>query len=164
MTLAAALQRLSPRERSLLLLAATVLMLFLGWALLWRPLDAARDTLREQVAQSAAELAWMRQAVPTLAGTVQSAPARVLDGRSLLARVDAGAREAGLGDALLRVEPVSASEVRVSFGGADFDALVAWLEDFTAAQGASVTELSVQRVQGVGRVDARLALREGGGR
>lgn len=161
--MAALLARLSPRERRLVLLAALVALLFLGWLLLWRPLAAARDTLRGQVAQSAAELAWMRQALPAVAGTQAPAP-RANDGRSLLARVDAGAREAGLGGALLRVEPVSASEVRVSFGGADFDALAAWLESFSAAHGATVTELSVQRVQGVGLVDARLALREGGGR
>lgn len=162
--MAALLARFSPRERRLLLVAGVLLLLFLGWLLLWRPLAAARDTLRGQVAQSAAELSWMRQALPALAGSAQSQAPRASDGRSLLARVDAGAREAGLGETLLRVEPVSASEVRVSFGGADFDALVGWMEAFTAAHDATVTELSVQRVQGVGRVDARLALREGAGR
>lgn len=162
--MAALLARLNPRERRLVLLALVVALLFLGWLLLWRPLAAARDTLRGQVAQSAAELAWMRQSLPAVAGSAQAPTPRVDDGRSLLARVDAGARDAGLGEALLRVEPVSTSEVRVSFGGADFDTLAAWLETFTVAHGATVTELSVQRVQGVGLVDARLALREGGGR
>lgn len=159
--------RLSPREQRLLLAAGVVALLFIGWLLLWRPLAQARDTLRGQVAYSAAELAWMQQAAPALAGTgagADAAPAVVSDGRSLLARVDAGAREAGLGEALLRVEPVSSGEVRMALGGADFDLLVAWLEQFSVAHGVAVTELSLQRAQGVGRVDARLALREGGSR
>jgi type II secretory pathway component PulM len=90
--MAALLGRFSLRERQLLLVAAAVLLLFLGWLLLWRPLAAARDTLRGQVAQSSADLAWMRQALPALAGSAATLPAPARDGRSLLARVDAGAR------------------------------------------------------------------------
>jgi len=159
----AAWYRLEPRERRTLLLGAAFLMLLLGWLLLWRPLAQARAELRTRVADSAAELEWMRGAAPLLAGAGSTAQAAAMqqDGRSLLARVDAGAREAGLGLALLRVEPVGEREVRMAFQGADFDALIAWLEQFAAASGSSVTELSLQRVEGVGLVDARIALREG---
>lgn len=163
--MAAAWQRLSPRERGLLLAAAALALLFLVWLLAWRPLAAERELLRMQVAQGAVELAWMRQAVPVLVAEAGPAPSPLQqDDRSLLARADATARAAGLGNSLLRVDPVSATEVRVSFGDADFDLLASWLEDFASRNGAVVTELSVQRAQGVGRVDARLALREGGGR
>ncbi len=53
-----------------------------------------------------------------------SSAAAARDGRSLLALVDATARASGVGEALLRVEPVSAAQVRVYFEGAGFDALV----------------------------------------
>lgn len=156
---------LAGRERRVLLLGGAVALLFLGWLLLWRPLAQARATLRTQVAQGAVELQWMQRALPALqARTPDAAAALPHDGRSLLARVDAGAREAGLGSSLLRVEPVGQGEVRIAFASADFDALVAWLEQFSAGERVSVTELSVQRVAGVGLVDARLALREGAGR
>jgi general secretion pathway protein M len=84
------------------------------------------------------------------------------DNRSLLARVDASAREAGLGDVLLRVEPVSSGQVRVQFERAGFDALVRWLEDLSTRYGTRVTELSATRSEGVGLVDARLSLDEAG--
>jgi general secretion pathway protein M len=154
-------QALEPRERRTLLLGALVLVLVLGYLAVWAPLAKARADLRARVAQGAVELEWMRRAAPLLADS--SAPlADPLqhDGRSLLARVDAGAREAGLGQSLLRVEPVGDGEVRMAFQSADFDALVGWLEQFGAGNSATVTELSVQRVEGVGLVDARVALRE----
>jgi general secretion pathway protein M len=81
-------------------------------------------------------------------------------GRSLLARVDASAREAGLGSALLRAEPIGTGNVRVTFQQAGFDALMRWIETFSAQHGARVGELSVQRADGVGLVDARLTLEE----
>ena len=159
----AAFHRLEPRERRTLLLGALFLVLLLGYLLAWVPLAKARAELRTRVADGAVELEWMRRAAPLLAGSAASAQVAAIqqDNRSLLARVDAGAREAGLGLSLLRVEPVGEGEVRMAFQGADFDALVGWLEQFAAASGSRVTELSVQRVEGVGLVDARIALREG---
>lgn len=154
-------QGLEPRERRTLLLGALVLALVLGYVAVWAPLAKARAELRTRVAEDAVELEWMRRAAPLLTGAATPlADPLQHDGRSLLARVDAGAREAGLGQALLRVEPVGNGEVRMAFQSADFDALVGWLEQFGAGSGATVTELSVQRVEGVGLVDARVALRE----
>ena len=77
----------------------------------------------------------------------------------VLARVDAGARVAGLGGSLVGVEPQDAQRVRVQLSGADFDVLASWLEG-AAADGIRVEELSLQRASGPGRVDARVSLRE----
>lgn len=158
--LAAGWQAREPRERRTLVAGAVVLAVVLAWAFAWLPLHRSRDALRERIAADAAALEWMREAAPRLAGAAATPAPGPRDERSLLARADAGAREAGLGDALLRVEPVSAQEVRLSFQSVDFDALAAWLEGFAAAGGLSVTELSVQRAAGVGLVDVRVALRE----
>lgn len=151
---------LADRERRLLVAGALVVLVAIGYGLLWEPLAQRRTALREQVAQAEADLAWMRQAAPALAGGAAQTPVLERDNRSLLARVDAGAREAGLGGSLLRVEPVAEGEVRVYFQGAAFDTLIGWLDAFAAAQGVQVRELSVQRATGSGLVDARLALVE----
>jgi general secretion pathway protein M len=82
----------------------------------------------------------------------------VADGRSLLARVDEGARQAGLGPVLLRVEPLSAGRVRAHFQAAPFDQLMDWLQPLGSQHGVRVEELSLQRAAGVGLVDARLTL------
>jgi general secretion pathway protein M len=159
MSLAARYQSLAPRERRAVTLGAMALLLILGYLLAWEPLQQSRDAWRVRVTAAEADLAWMRAAAPRVqvaAGTTIAAAAP--NGRSLLARVDASARDAGLGTALLRVEPVAAGQVRVTFEQAGFDALMQWLEALAAAQGVRVTELSAQRADGVGLVDARVSL------
>ena len=63
----------------------------------------------------------------------------------------------------MRVEPVSAGQVRVYFEGAGFDALVDWLAALQSGQGVTVGDFNVSRAAGVGRVDARLVLERQGG-
>lgn len=152
-------QALAPRERRALSLGALVLGALLGWLLVWEPQVAARDAWRLRVAAAEADLAWMRAVAPRVQAGGATAPAAgAPDGRSLLARVDASAREAGLGNALLRVEPIAAGQVRVTLEQAGFDGLMRWLETLSSTQGVRVTELSAQRGDGVGLVDARVSL------
>jgi general secretion pathway protein M len=152
---------LEPRERRVLTAGAIVLIAVLGYLLLVEPLLQSRETWRTRVTAAEADLAWMRAAAPRLhALRGDDATPMQPDSRSLLARADASAREAGLGSTLLRVEPVSANQVRVYFEQTGFDALMRWLETLADRHGTRVTELSVQRADGVGRVDVRLSLEE----
>ncbi len=154
------LASLSARDRRVLVIGTALVAAMLLWALVWEPLARSREALRAEAADNAAALAWMRPAAERLIarGGVAATPSS--DGRSLLARVDAGAREAGLAASLLGVEPQGGDRVRVQFGGADFDLLAGWLER-AAAAGIVIEEFSAQRAAGPGRVDARLVLREG---
>lgn len=152
---------LAPRERSVLAAGAVVLLAVLAYVLVWEPLAQSRDALRTQVQAGEADLAWMRAAAPQVRERAASAPAPVSnDGRSLLARADASAREAGLGNALLRVEPVSDGQVRVYFQQAGFDPLMRWVEALSAQGSLRVGEFSARRAEGVGVVDANLSLEE----
>lgn len=152
---------LSPRDRRVLAVGAVVLVAILAWALGWAPLIASRDALRKEVVANAATLAWMRHAVTRMEAIGTGATASVAGDRSLLARVDAGARQAGLGGSLVEIEPRDTRHVRVRLAGADFDVMATWLEQ-TAAHGIAIEALSVQRASGAGRVDAQVSLREGG--
>lgn len=154
-------QALATREQRALALAALVVIVTLGFLLVWEPLSISRETWRTRLIAAEADLAWMRQAAPRLqARTAPQVPAGMQDSRSLLARVDASARDSGLGSVLLRVEPVTATQVRVQFQRAGFDALMRWVETLSEQYGTRVTELSVQRADGVGLVDARFSLEE----
>lgn len=154
------LASLSARDRRILAVGAALVAAMLLWAFAWEPLVRSRDALRAEAVDNAAALAWMRPAAERLIarGGVAATPSS--DGRSLLARVDAGAREAGLAASLLGVEPQGGDRVRVQFGAADFGLLAEWLER-AAAAGIVIEEFSAQRAAGTGRVDARLLLREG---
>src|SRR3546814_9254738 len=100
----------------------------------------------------------MRPAAKQLAASGGLAHAPSSDARSLLARVDAGAREAGLGGSLVSVEPQGANRVRATLSATDFDALVRWLQQ-VSAQGVLLEQLSVQRAAAA-RVDARVVRSE----
>jgi general secretion pathway protein M len=150
---------LQSRERRVLAIGGFVLLAIIVYVALWEPLSKSRQDWRVRVAAAETDLAWMRAAAPRVrdAGAVATAPI-ANDGRSLLARVDASARDAGLGTSLLRAEPIAAGQVRVTFQQAGFDALMRWVETFSTQQAVRVGEFSVQRAEGVGLVDARLTL------
>ncbi|MDX2298128.1 MAG: type II secretion system protein GspM [Xanthomonadaceae bacterium] len=151
---------LQARDRQVLQVGAALAALLLLWGALWLPLAHSREALQRQVIAQTQALAWMRPAAQQLiASGGAGAPSAAPDGRSLLARVDAGARAAGLAGALVSVEPQGPHRVRANFTGADFDTLASWLER-GAAQDIAVVELSVQRAA-AGRVDARALLTEG---
>lgn len=154
-------KQLSPRDRRIAIAGAAIVAGLLLWSLLWEPLSASRASLREQAVANATALRWMRPASAQLAALGGAPAARAAQGRSLLARVDASVREAGLGASLVGVEPQDPHRVRAQFSGADFDVFAAWLEH-RAVDDLHIEELSVQRASGNGRVDARVALREGG--
>ena len=102
----------------------------------------------------------MRGAAAQVQGLRATAGGDVFDraGKSLLALADASAREAGLGAALTRAEPVDGARVNVWLERANFDQLAGWLEVLACRYGVGVEELSIERVEGVGLVDARVAL------
>ena len=79
-------------------------------------------------------------------------------GRSLLAVADSSAREARLGNAIKRIEPVAAGRVTVWLEAADFDQIAAWLEQLETRYRIQVDEFSFQRTPVVGTVDARIGL------
>lgn len=150
---------LGASERRTLTLGGMTLAAMLLWFGVAEPLLASRDTWRQRVAQGEADLALMRRIAPELranAGSATVAP----DGRSLLARTDATAREAGIGDALLRVEPSAGGQVRVWFEGVGFDALMQWLETSAQRFGMRIDELSIEKSGGAGQVNARLTVSE----
>ena len=153
------LASLSPRDRRTLQIGAAVVGIALLWAYGWYPLAQSRARLATQVAAAEANLAWMRGAATQVRG-LRASGGDVFDraGKSLLALADTSAREAGLAAALDRAEPVDGARVNVWFEGANFDQLAAWMETLAQRYGVAVEELSIERVEGVGLVDARVAL------
>ena len=153
---------LQVRERRLLGVGAAVVAVLLGWALVWYPLAHARADLDKRVARQREDMAWMRQA----AGEARELRAQGTHGRaerqgkSLLALADVSARSAGLAGALTRVEPAGGKSVRLSFEVADFDALMNWLDALARDYGVQATDLSVDKVEGLGLVNARATLED----
>ncbi|HEX6831972.1 MAG TPA: type II secretion system protein GspM, partial [Rudaea sp.] len=128
------------------------------------PLALARTRLAAEVARQREDLAHMRAASADIA-TLRARAARGgadRQGKSLLALADVTARDekSGLGTALKRVEPVGPKSVRVSFEGANFDALANWIDALGRSYGVQATDLSADRGDAVGIVNARVTLED----
>jgi general secretion pathway protein M len=141
---------------------AIVVAVLLGWALVWYPLTHARADLEKRVARQRIDLAWMRTAATEARELrAQGTHGRAeRQGKSLLALADVSARGAGLAGALKRVEPAGGKSVRLNFEVADFDALMNWLDALAKDYGVQATDLSVDKVEGLGLVNARATLED----
>ncbi len=155
-------QGLAPRERRMVGGGAVLVAFLLGWAFLWHPLALRRTELARQVDAQRLELARVRAAAAELQ-RLRATGTRARgdrEGRSLLALADATARDAGLAQALKRVEPVAGNAVRASFETASFDGLVEWMELLATRYGVQASDLSAERADGVGLVNARVMLQD----
>ena len=151
---------LAERDRRMLSVGGLVVAALLFWAVWFDPLLQSRRSLVDGVQQAEADLVYMQAASQRLAALQSTGTASVFDrgGRSLLALVDASAREAQLANALKRVEPVSSGRVSVWLEAASFDAMAVWLEQLQSRYGIRAEEFSVSRAVAPGQVEARIVL------
>jgi general secretion pathway protein M len=155
-------EALAPREQQVLGVGAIIVALLLAWAFVWHPFTLARERLAQRVAADRSSLAWMRSAQGDVQGLSKNGVRGSGDrqGKSLLALADVSARGAGLASAHMRVEPTGARSVRVTFEGVNFDTLVSWVEALARDYGVQATDLSTDRVEGLGLVNARVTLED----
>jgi general secretion pathway protein M len=156
---------LPARDRRALAWLGGALALALAWFAVWQPLQAARARAGNQLEQATRDRDWIRERSAEI-GRLRAQGALLplaRGGKSLLALADAGAREAGLGGALKRVEPVSQGRVNLWFESVPFDALTDWLEQLEQRYGVRVDELGAERAAGVGMANVRVGLVDTGG-
>ena len=155
-------QARTANERRMLKVGAVVAALLLGWALVWHPLVVKRVQLQQDVDNLRRDLAYVRTGAAEIRGQQAAGTRSRADrqGKSLLALADATARSDGLEAALKRVEPVGSKSVRVTFDAASFDALVAWIEALSRNYGVEASDLSADRADGIGLVNARVTLQD----
>jgi general secretion pathway protein M len=155
-------RQLAERERRLLAITAAVVVVFVCWLGIWRPLDRMHQDTSTQLERQRAEIQWMRAAAQEVARLKSGKPLNVRDrgNQSLLALAEQTARQAGLGSAFRRGEPAATDQVRIWLEGADFDALISWLDKLESERGVSVLDSDLERTAIAGQVSARLLLTE----
>lgn len=156
---------LAPRERAMVIAAAVVALLGLGYIALWEPLAGgvvrleqsvqAQRELKQWMQQSAAEVRRLRSS----SGGAATSSSPDEGARSLLSVTDETVRQANLGPAVRRIEPDGDTLVRVVLEQASFDDVMIWLGTLQRSYGVSVVDLAVDRQEQVGRVSARITLK-----
>jgi general secretion pathway protein M len=152
-------ETLNTRERGLVAGGTVLALVVVLYVLVWEPLQTSSRRLRQNVAEQRANLAWMRQAaqeIKRLNGASIAQPAS--DDRSLLTLVDQTARAAGLGAAMKRVAPQGDDKLSVQLDSVEFDKLIPWLGALEHDHRITIVNLSADRTNAPGLVNARIIL------
>ncbi|MDZ7686476.1 MAG: type II secretion system protein M [Gammaproteobacteria bacterium] len=142
-------------------LALTALIVFVGGLVLvygiWIPANEFVDSRKSDRDRQFELLQYMRsteQEARTLGVNAPPLPS----GQDLLTRVSRSAQQFGVSPN--RLQPEGSNGVSVWFDGVPFNDLVVWLQEQTN-QGVTVRQLSVDRQEEPGLVNARIVLRAG---
>lgn len=154
-----AYDRLSARDRLLVIVGTTLFLLLILLFAVWMPLDQRVDRLRDTVDRQLTLRAWMSDAAREVQQLRASGgSARRVEDQSLLAFTDRTAREAGLGGALRRVEPEGNDRVRIVLEQASFDTVATWLEQLVERFHVRIANITVERREEAGLVNVRVVL------
>jgi general secretion pathway protein M len=154
-TIRAWFDNLAQRERRLVYLAAGFGAIALLYLVLVLPFQTASHRMAQRLGQKRADLAWMRQVAPQVAGGGASAGQN--RGESLVVLVDRTAREAGLGNSMRDQSPDRNNALRLRLEGVQFDAMIAWLASLQSQYGVSIEAAAVDGTA-PGIVNASLTL------
>jgi general secretion pathway protein M len=147
----------SERERRMLLglgLAFVATVVF-GFIL---PLDRRVKEAHVRIDQKQADLLWMRQVAPEVAGTT---PPPQTSQESLTVLVERSARESGLSQAISGSEPNGPGAINVRLEKAPFDTLILWLVRLSQQNGIRVDNATIDSAGTPGLVNAAVLLRAG---
>lgn len=148
---------LGDRERVLISGGTVLILAVLGYLLVWEPFQSSHRRLQQSVAEQRADLAWMRQAAREIQ-RLSDASRPKSDGRSLLTLVDQTARAAGLGAALKQMTPQGDDKLSARLDAVEFDRLLPWLGALEFEYPITLLNLSVDRTETAGLVNARVIL------
>lgn len=146
---------LQPRERWIVAIGATAAIAIVFWGFIVRPLRAEVVSLRASVDTK-------QRLLIDVARIEGSQPSSLVAnrqgvGQTLVVIVDTTARSHGLD--LPRTRANGPSGVDVTFQGASFDALVAWLLILHGTYGVDVETASFSSGRGQGLVNGQISLR-----
>lgn len=146
---------LEPRDRT----AVVVLSIFFGiltfYFAIWQPLHDFKASSQDELNRQAELLQSMRASEKEArASSGNSAPAPT--GQSLLTQVSRTAQQFGIKPN--RLQPEGSDAVSVWFDEVSFNDLIKWLSS-QSQSGMSVRQISIDREERPGRVNARIVLR-----
>jgi general secretion pathway protein M len=153
---------LEKRERLFVLIGAAAVVVMVIWGLLLNPLYSASAATANRIDTKRNTLAFLRVAAAEIAASGDAPADRPdLSGQSLVVVVDRSARQAGLGAALTRNQPVGDDGIRVRLDDASFESVARWLATLNASAGLAIESASFDRTPAEGRVNASIVLRQG---
>lgn len=144
----------------MLLAGALVLMAYLLFALLWRPLATEVDSLERKNLVAKQSLIAVKSLAQEFSSLQQSATANSGGASLNLTRlIDNTVKKNKL--TMNRFQPSSSGDVQVRFENAVFNQILAWLHELEVGNGVAVKDLSINPGSASGLVNVSVRLRQG---
>ena len=145
----------SPRDQMAILLLTGFLLVFSVFQFALMPMSENRAQMALNNGAASAQLSRVEAKVSRLLSLRDAGSTGQND--NLSSTLSAAAQNAGL--TVKRLQPNSRGEVQVRFEGADFDALLQWLQTVESNEGLSIIDASVSDAGRSGGVNATLRVR-----
>lgn len=155
-SLTQAFERLSERERRIVVVGAIAALLVLVIAVVL-PLQRSVSVAEQRIERKRDDLAWLRTMAPRLGAAPISTPQPLRE--SLVVLIDRTAREGGIGKSLIGSQPSGNGALNVHFEQVAFDGLVTWLTQLSDRYGVRVDSATIDAGSSAGGVNATLVLR-----
>ena len=146
-----AFNRLSQREKLLVLVALPLVALFAGYRFGWLPMTQARTEAEAEIASYRTVI----EAVETTGDTRSQSPSQQAPTTPLPTRVTRSAEAAGV--LVRRLEP-EGDLVRVSLDDGQFEDIMAWIAVMEAQEAIALRSIEMDRRTAPGVVSTRLTL------
>lgn len=150
--------QLKQREQWVLVIGSAVVLLYIFFILLWRPLQNGNEQLLLRNAEAAKTLEWMQSSAATLqADAQQQRKGNTASNANLPQLLDRSVSKFGM--QFSRFQPKGGNKAQVWFDAIEFAALVAWLDELGKKK-VYATSVSLNSTQQTGHVNASVALQQ----
>ncbi len=150
---------LQKREKLVVLWGGGFLLIILGYVLVVAPLRSDLVNMEAAVFSKKAELVWMQD------GAIKAKQLTALRSNksavSPLKIIDQAARKYGIDSSLKRVDPGETGKIKVWFENLVFVDFMRFLRGIGGSRGLVITNLSVERLDAPGIVNARVTFKAG---
>lgn len=150
------LERYSLREKMIVGIGLVIVLVLGVHAFVIEPYLERVATVREQIAQQRADLAWMRSAVEGMPAGELGATAPKISG-TLANFIDQAVRRQGLSGQLSQMSPIGNDEVRMRYSAVDFNRLVSFIAQVNT-NGLDIKDIRITAADDPGVVDSSLVL------
>ena len=149
--------QLEPRDRFAAKSLAVFLAILVCFFGIWEPMQSFADDARVNRDRNRDLLAWMMYTRAQASQSGSTTARRGPSGQTLLTRVSRTAQQHQIKPN--RLQPEGEGNVSVWFDGVAFDSLIRWLQELERREGISVQQISLDRQDRPGLVNARIVLR-----
>ncbi len=150
--------QLRQREQWIVVIGSAVVLFYILFVLLWRPLQNSNEQLALRNIEAAESLDWMRASAASLKTDAQQQNnGRTASSGNLTQMLDSSVSKFNM--QFSRFQPRGNNKAQVWFDATEFASLVAWLDELNK-QKVFATSVSFNSTQQTGKINASVALQQ----